>query len=107
MMLDPKTCFYHDLPPQEQEHWTSELTKSPAIAQLTPLTNAAYLHHPVTYLICEKDKALPVFLQQAMVKSIEETTGVKIQQVVCDSGHSPFLSQPETLLELVATSVMA
>jgi hypothetical protein len=101
MMLDPETRFYNDLPPDEQAHWTSELIKCPAVAQLTPITNAAYLYHPVTYLFCENDQALPLFLQQEMVKKIEESTGITIEEQTCSAGHSPFLSQPETLLQLV------
>jgi pimeloyl-ACP methyl ester carboxylesterase len=100
-MLDPEHRFYNDLPPDEQKHWTSELLKCPAKTQTTPITHAAYLYHPVTYLFCENDQAIPLFIQQSMVKKIEETTGIAIQKETCDAGHSPFLSQPETLLKLV------
>jgi hypothetical protein len=101
MMLESKHRFYNDLSPEEQEHWTSELIRCPDVTQTTPITNAAYLHHPVTYLFCENDQALPLFLQQSMVKTIEESTGISIEKATCDAGHSPFLSQPNTLLNLV------
>lgn len=107
MILDPQRRFYHDLPPDEQAHWTSELIKCPAVAQLTPLTHTAYLYHPVTYLFCEDDQGLPLFLQQEMVKKVEESTGITIKKQTCNAGHSPFLSQPETLLQLVKKIVSA
>jgi hypothetical protein len=107
MMLDPKDRFYNDLPPDEQEHWLSELIRCPAVTQTTPLTNAAYLHHPITYLFCEQDHGLLLFLQQGMVKTIEESTGISIEKATCDASHSPFLSQPKTLLDLVDSIIAA
>jgi pimeloyl-ACP methyl ester carboxylesterase len=100
-MLDPENRFYNDLPPDEQRHWISELVRCPASCQTTTLTYEAFLYHPITYLFCENDQGLPIFLQQAMVKTIEEKKGVSVEKVTCDAGHSPFLSQPETLLKLV------
>jgi hypothetical protein len=101
MMLEPGNRFYNDLSPDEQKHWISELVRCPTSTQVTPLTYEAFLYHPVTYLFCENDQGLPIFLQQAMVKSIEEQKGISIKRETCDSGHSPFLSQPETILKLV------
>ena len=100
-MLDPEHRFFDQLPPDEQKHWASELIRCPAIAQLTPITNASYLDHPVTYLFCEGDQALPISLQQKMVQTVEDSTGVSIHKETCDAGHSPFLSQPQTIIDLV------
>lgn len=96
-MADPGHRFYNDLSQEEKDHWVSELRPSPAIAQLTPLTYTAYTHYPVTYLLCEKDEALPIDLQKMMVAG----TGIDFQTETCTSGHSPFLSQPETVLKVV------
>jgi pimeloyl-ACP methyl ester carboxylesterase len=96
-MLEPDRRFYNDLSKQEQDHWVSELRPHPAIAQLTPLTYTAYLHHPVYYLFCENDEALPLDLQKMMVSN----TPVDFKTESCSAGHSPFLSQPETVLNFV------
>jgi len=102
VMLEPERRFYSDLPKEEQDRWVSELKPCPAVAQLTPITYTAYLHHPVTYLFCDGDEALPVGLQQAMVNKVSETTEIHIATETCTAGHSPFLSQPEAVLKVVA-----
>jgi len=55
------------------------------------------MHHPVYYLFCEKDEALPLELQKMMVAN----SGLDIKTETCSAGHSPFLSQPKTVLHLV------
>ena len=99
-MLDPEHRFYNDLSADEQKHWTSELVKQPATASLIPITYAAYRYHPVTYLFCENDEALLLPWQQGLVKKIEETSNIHIDTETCSAGHSPFLGQPETLLNI-------
>ncbi|EPS39790.1 hypothetical protein H072_6324 [Dactylellina haptotyla CBS 200.50] len=101
MMSDAENRFYNDLPVDQQKHWAEQLVKCPAIAQLTPLTYVAYAHHPCTYLFCEKDQGIPLFLQEKMIDTAEETYGVTFKRERCSSGHSPFLSQPETMLRVI------
>jgi hypothetical protein len=105
VMLEPERRFYNDLPEEEQKHWTSELKPCPAIAQMTPLSQVAYLHHPTTYLFCENDQALPFEIQDMIVRKAREESGATIDAAFCTAGHSPFLSQPETVLKLVQAIV--
>lgn len=104
-MLNPQERFYSDLPPNEQEYWVSRLRSSPAVTQTTAITYAAYRYHPSTYLFCEDDRALPLQVQQMMVLQVnEELTkegDLVIETESCSAGHSPFLSQPNTVLGLV------
>lgn len=100
-MLEPERRFYNDLPKEEQDHWTSELKPSPTGPQFIPISHAAYLHYPVTYLFCERDEVLPLGIQQMMVQKVTERAGISIETETCTAGHSPFLSQPETVLNLV------
>ncbi|KAF4973945.1 hypothetical protein FZEAL_9092 [Fusarium zealandicum] len=51
---------------------------------------------PTTYMVCEKDRVIPVEGQMAMAGAMGET--VRIEKL--DSGHSPFL-KPEILPQLV------
>lgn len=95
--MNPEHVFYNDLTPSEQQFWTSKLQHHTVIAQKTPLTKTAYTEIPVSYLYCENDQALPLSLQEAMVKQ----SGVKVQELRCTAGHSPFLSQPDTFVEMV------
>ena len=96
-MMDPDHHFYNDLPKQQQDHWISILKPNPAITQLTPISYTAYMRHPVTYLFCENDQAVPLQVQKTMVAS----NGPHFQTETCASGHSPFLSMPETVLKIV------
>ncbi|MCJ1394755.1 hypothetical protein MMC18_007635 [Xylographa bjoerkii] len=96
-MLESARRFYNDLPKPQQNRWVAELRPHPAIAQLTPISYAAYMHPPVTYLYCEKDEALPLEVQKMMVAG----SGPRFETETCTSGHSPFLSMPETVLKVV------
>ena len=71
------------------------------IAQKTPLTQVAYTNIPVTYLYCEGDQALPLAVQEMMVKQ----SGLSVQELRCDAGHSPFLSQPDVFIESILKSI--
>jgi hypothetical protein len=89
--------FYNDLSPAEQDRWVAELRPTSVFTQSAPLTHAAYQYYDCAYLFCKGDQAVPVQLQKMMV----EWTGVKFYTEECTAGHSPFLSQPETVLEFL------
>lgn len=96
-MQKARRRFHHDLPTDAQDQWLSELKPHPASAQLTPLTYLAYNYHPTSYPVCEIDQALPAEVQKMMVARY----GANVQTEPCTAGHSPFLVQPETVLEMV------
>lgn len=97
-MTDPAPLFYHDLPEVEQKHWVSHLKPHPSVSQHSPLTYTAYKHHPVSYLYCTDDQAIPYELQKEMVR--DSGIGV-VDEHTCSASHSPFLSQPEAVLQVV------
>jgi pimeloyl-ACP methyl ester carboxylesterase len=101
LMSDPERRFYNDLLVDEKAFWSSELRLCPAIAQTTPITYAAYLQHPVTYIFCENDEALPIDVQHTMVEKVSKGTGISIPTESWTAGHSPYLSQPEMVLALI------
>ena len=49
---------------------------------------------PSTYVICEQDHAIPPFAQEAMARRAGEV-------IRMNTGHSPFLSQPQALASLL------
>jgi pimeloyl-ACP methyl ester carboxylesterase len=51
---------------------------------------------PRTYIFCERDQALLPAQQQ---HAIDRCPGIRVLRL--DSGHSPFLSQPDRLAELL------
>lgn len=97
-VTDPHSVFYSDM---------SLEAAQPYIDQLTPICLQAFEQGcpadcysdsvPSTYLITMKDECLPSFAQETMVKNIGERC--KVER--CDTGHSPFLSQPELVTRLV------
>jgi pimeloyl-ACP methyl ester carboxylesterase len=96
-MQDAGNRCYNDLSKADRKHWVTELKPHPASAQLTPLTYLAYKHHPVTYLFCTDDQALPYGVQKTMVENAQEA-GLEVQTETFNTSHSPFLSQPEIVL---------
>ncbi|MYV45578.1 alpha/beta fold hydrolase [Streptomyces sp. SID2888] len=92
---DPHRFFYTDV--------TQEVADDAAAARLVlqtltsfnePLTGAAWKDIPSTYVVCEKDQAIPPQLQEAMA---ERST----QKYRLPSSHSPFLSMPAELARIV------
>jgi pimeloyl-ACP methyl ester carboxylesterase len=65
------------------------------------LTQVAYTKIPTTYLYCENDRALPLAVQEMMVKQ----AGLDAQELRCGAGHSPFLSQPDVFVESILKSI--
>lgn len=85
------------------------------IANATPLTYTAYKYFGCTYLFCEEDRVLGVGLQERMVRENMgrgkkgriggeydgEGHKGEVDEVRCDAGHSPFLSQVEIVVGVV------
>ncbi len=94
---NPQLRFYHDLDKEGQQHWASELRSCPTVSHYAPLTYEAYKFHPVTYLFCEQDQMLPLFVQKLMVAG----SGIEFNSESCTASHSPFLSQPTVVLRVV------
>jgi len=95
-MLDARVRFYGDLDDESAASWLAHTRPHPAVAQLTPLTYTAYLHHPVSYLLCTRDEALPIEAQKGMVASLP---GIDVHSV--DAGHSPYLSKEAEVVAVI------
>lgn len=99
-MDNPEMRFYSDLDPADAKHWAAQLVVHPASAQCAAVTHEAYRDVPVTYLFCENDQGLPIEAQKMMV-GLVEAQGVKVDYETCSAGHSPFLSMPDKLAEII------
>ena len=83
------------------------MLKHPKAAQFTAVSHEAFREVPVTYLLCENDQGLPVEVQKMMFGKIEEA-GVKVVTIEsCEGSHSPFLSMPEKVVEVVVRAAEA
>ena len=97
---DPEGHFYNGLDPEDAKKFAAMLTAHPTSAQWAEVSHEAFREIPVTYLVCENDAGLPAEVQRMMCGHIE-ALGVKVDYETCSAGHSPFLSMPEKLAEIV------
>lgn len=111
-----ETRFYDDLPPEEAKFWAGKLTScslgwvlSVTIIILkgvsdtldfrcmaSPLTYQAWKHIPSAYIMCLKDRSIPLRQVRRVVKKVG--IGVVLE---CESGHCPFLSKTEEVGNVV------
>jgi hypothetical protein len=90
----PIPTFYHDLSPDQAEYWASKLRPHYYVTKFFGTTSSSWRAIPSSYLICEDERAIPVFMQKAMVKACQdEGAQMATERVFC--GHSPFLSRQD------------
>jgi len=113
MTLMPKTpveTFYNDINDKEMlDELVGSLKPQSYGALWSKSTYAPWRDVESTYVLCERDEALPVQGQREMVanakKVIEETGGKgSMREVSLNTSHSPFLSRPEELGRIVRTA---
>lgn len=99
---EPAHHLYNDLPGDEQKHELEMLVAHPTVAQFTDTKceKAAWRVTPVSYLICEGDTTLPESAQEMMIGRLRKQ-GVEVREFRCGAGHSPFLSMPDKVVEVV------
>lgn len=64
-------------------------------------TYAAWKDVASTYVVCERDAAIPPQAQRGMIAHVNEASGGKMREVSMDASHSPFVSRPEELGRIV------
>lgn len=101
ILQDSPSLFYHDLSRDEQLMWTMQLQSCPMSLHTTLITRAEFRHHPIMYLYCLQDRILTYEMQQKMVKTAMQHHDIEIEEVLCDAGHVPFLSQPKAIVLLI------
>ena len=88
--------FYQDCPVTTQDWAIGQLRPHWAQVLSQPLAQPAGRRHPSTYVLCNEDQALAPRIQR-------EVYAPRAQQVVTlHSSHSPFLSQPRQLAQVLA-----
>jgi pimeloyl-ACP methyl ester carboxylesterase len=93
-VTDPVAVFYGDVEPPLAQQCAQRLHPQSVAAAATPLPAAGWHDIPSRYVICERDRAIPVAVQQAMSRHADEV-------VRLDASHSPFLSRPDELVALL------
>jgi len=89
--------FYHDCPPEAVAFARQHLGPQPIPPQATPLTvPEVWAALPKAYIRCAQDRTIPPEYQASMVADWPQD-----DVHVMESSHSPFLSQPAALAELI------
>jgi pimeloyl-ACP methyl ester carboxylesterase len=91
---NPRTALYGDLSDEAAEAALETLVQQSLRSFTEPVTSAAWGTVPSTYVITEKDQALAPALQEKMARRADEIYRLA-------SGHSPFLSGPFGLAEML------
>ncbi|WP_437724926.1 alpha/beta hydrolase [Sorangium sp. So ce861] len=91
---DARNILYNDCADEVAAAAEAALLPHAKASFAQPLSAAAWHELPSTYVICERDNAIPVFAQEAMSQRARQVRRL-------DAGHSPFLSRPDDLVALV------
>ena len=103
----PIETFYNDISDQATlDALVNSLGVHSYQAFFSKNTYTPWIDGPSTYIVCTLDKAIPEDAQRGMIegarKAIHEANGkFDMQEVVLEASHSPFVSCPEKLGEVV------
>lgn len=95
----PHETFYNEMSEEEQVSAAKGLSLMSYKVLSSEVTFAAWKVVPSTYLFCERDQAIPVFLQRKMVE--EWAKGHEVRTEWLDTDHSPFYSKTEEMVKMV------
>ena len=100
-----KAAFYADCSDDDiarvQRHLSRTTSTIPDL-HVTSVSSDRWGRIPRTYIFCQRDKANPLSTQQAMGRAFPGTTTGTI-----DSSHSPFLSKPAELAQIIVDEIQA
>jgi len=93
-----RATFFSDLSEDDAAAAYRRLTPQPnmPLGEKARLTSGGLERVPRTYIFCENDQALLPAQQQ---RAIDRSPGIRVLRLA--GGHSPFLSQPQRLVELL------
>jgi hypothetical protein len=94
----PEAIFYNTTSPEDTSQAVARLGTQSLSSFTQPVTSASWSTIPSTYIICERDQAIPLFAQEAMAANATRVARL-------GSDHSPFLSDKVALANLV-TDIM-
>lgn len=91
---DPKHVFFADCPPDVAERADAALEPQRRDVFAQEIRAAAWQTVPSTYVVCERDNAIPPAVQERMAERAGTLNRI-------DSGHAPFLSRPDELTAII------
>lgn len=89
--------FYNTCDPEVADAAAARLRPQTIASFVQPVKSVAWRDVPSTYVICDRDNAIPVPAQEAMAARADTTHRL-------DSDHSPFLTDPDAVAALIRTA---
>jgi pimeloyl-ACP methyl ester carboxylesterase len=86
--------FFHDCTPDDVASALQQLRAIQLACLMTPVVTPAWRDKPATYAVCTEDQAVHPELQRVMAKRCTES-------LEWPTSHSPFLSRPDLVGELL------
>jgi pimeloyl-ACP methyl ester carboxylesterase len=112
LRLDPggrhaalRSCFYSDVDPTTADAAIGLLgPDAPAgiMAETLQITPERYGRIPHSYVVCTEDNTVPADLQRRFVQEIDAVSANPTTVAEIASSHSPFLSRPGDLADVIA-----
>jgi len=106
LIANPHELFYHDVPADEADYWVNQLTTQSlkALFEGREHAYAGWQDVPTWYIGTVEDRGLPVVLQRVQVGMARGQGGV-VHHTELKSSHSPFLSLPEDVVEIILDAI--
>ncbi|KAH6629483.1 Alpha/beta hydrolase family-domain-containing protein [Boeremia exigua] len=106
IVLTPRQFFYHDIPEDEADDRIAQLTPQSlkALFEGGEHSYAGWRDVPVWYIGTIEDQGLPVAIQRVQV-GMARGVGALVKHRELRSSHSPFLSQPDEVVDLLVEAV--
>ncbi len=97
-----QACFYGDCTTEQVLAASEKLGPQPianlgSVIQSDPMRSISS-----TYVVCTEDRTIPVETQRAMIEAVR-ATGIVITDVELPASHSPFLSMPNELADVITS----
>ncbi|KAL4731855.1 hypothetical protein ACLX1H_000850 [Fusarium chlamydosporum] len=107
MTLTPASApfVYSDLPPAEALKLAKEMPQHSTASYKEQLTYPGYQDAEVHYIICEEDELVLTEYQYGMVELLKGMTNGDVGIHKIKSGHTPNLTQPDTITEIVRQTI--
>jgi pimeloyl-ACP methyl ester carboxylesterase len=101
-----RETFYNDVDADTAAAATALLSTDGLVGipgEALAVTAPRYGAVPHAYVLCTRDNTIPVAMQRRFVKEIDAVSAQPTNVAELDSSHSPFLSQPSALAEVITS----
>jgi pimeloyl-ACP methyl ester carboxylesterase len=94
VVTTPVEIFYNDCTPEAAAGAAAQLDPQTRESFRQEITSVGWRDVPATYVVCERDNAIPVPAQEMLSQRAGDVRRL-------DASHSPFLSRPDEVVALV------